>query len=438
MSDSFVVEGVIVTVEEMPLSPAEGLLLEDIDSSLLNFINNRVKQFATRVTGLFRDEPDPSGPNPAIPSERPTMKKFRVKLQYPRSRKDAKYGHYRPDVLYVYADSSPEAKRKAEEYVRTKLEPVENDETRRYIRHNYLQDVKRKFMDLKSERVSGWKGFTDMLSHVANKRGEMTPLYYFDEGDFETLLKQSKKKSFDKDLKKLGKKEQSLLKRFYFHMAQSPWLDNIARAMLDDDLAAKMRRLGKKASWDVEDELPDSSATPDWDYWSVFEPDDEEEAKLLQNADTVKDVFEIGRRFGISPTDLRAVKERLFVGVDEQERSLQKLWSWLNRRIRLSPKNRIFWDSDYANPKLVKYGIRWDELVDELLNATEDWTEYMPIRWLPGENTSEASSWLWDFYRDGKPKREPRAKQWKAALEYLLDYRREAVGKKELKDYVPF
>src|SRR5579859_771153 len=168
----FTIEGIYVTISEIALEEYENVLLEDISASFLKTIHDKVYKFAKNIENKYKYQLPPAPPE--------KLKKFRVKLRYPKSKKEARLGHYRPDTMYVYATSMADAKKKAEEYIRTKLEPVENDETKHY-RFNYLKDVKKKHLNMNVKHVKDWNDLVATLKHVANNRGDLTPLDYFDE-----------------------------------------------------------------------------------------------------------------------------------------------------------------------------------------------------------------------------------------------------------------
>jgi hypothetical protein len=391
--------------------------------------------------------------------------------------------------MYVFASSNKEAKEQVDRWVRNKLEPVENDETRRFPKNNYLKNAKKQHLKIKATRSRTWDDLVDALTHVSSKRGELTPLDYFDEEDFKTLLKRAKRKNFEESLMQLGKNEQRLLKRFYFHMAQSPWLDEETRRLLDGNMDRVMKSLGGKipprdrvqGEEDGKDDQP-------WTYWSIFEPKTEEEQReLVAGIGSTKDAFNVAAKFGIAPKDLRPIKERLFgfedyrfalkkklfeylrskiplrpehrvfhesdynnplltkngvywekdlrpikerlFGFEDYRFALKKkLFEYLRSKIPLRPEHRVFHESDYNNPLLTKNGVYWDQLTSEVFQGSGggEFAELLPFtrRTHADESTStEEMQWLWDFYKQGKPKRMPNWEQWKKSLEYLLEYR---------------
>jgi hypothetical protein len=410
--NSFFVNEIHVDIEEIALEPHETLLLELAQPDLINFIKNQVDGFANKVADRYRHQEVP---------EKSNVKKYRVTLRYPRSKRKAWLGHYTPDTMYIYASSVRDAKQRTEEHLRNKLEPVENDETRRYPRNNYLQSVKRKHLDLKAEPVATWTDLVKTLRHVAQRKGELTPLDYFDENDLRILIRQAKKQDFNHDLKKLTIPEQRLLKRMYFHMAQSPWLTQPTKALLDSELKAKMRLLGgKKFAYEREVGEEPETWTPPTDYWSVFEPKTQgEENKLLDSIRSTKDVFDVARRYGISPRDLKQVKVDLFGAEDTYLDAQIRLFDYLKRRIRLSPNNRIFHESDYTDPRLAK--IHWDEMTEGLINSREGYAEAFPFNDI--EDFKEAAEWLWDFYKQGRPRKPNNFSRLNDSLRHVLQYR---------------
>lgn len=429
---SFSVEDIFVELEEIPLASHEQVLLERVDSTLLKFITNRVSNLATdivnrlgnRISDLPQEEPRLGDP---IPGETKELSKFRVTLRYPRSKRKEWLGHYTKGVMYVYADNVSDAKKRVEEYIRNKLEPVENDETRRFPKYNYLKGVKKAHLELNAKKVNSWDDLVAALKHVANTRNELTPLDYFDENDLKIILKAAKKGNFDKLLRKIPPKEQRLLKRFYFHMAQSPWLSQETKLMLDDELTKRMRRLGKipferEIGEEDEDTDPLHPTNPEWSYWSIREPkSDKEERELMLGIQKVKDVFDVARRYGIPPNDLRKVKDHLYAEQVTQVENLRTLYRWLRKTIKLSPKSKLFKDTDYANPVLAnRYGIAWDEIVDHLMHTKESYAEAFPFK---EDETNKASSWLWDFYKNGMPVKPSNLEQWKGALQHVLEYK---------------
>jgi hypothetical protein len=77
---------------------------------------------------------------------------------------------------------------------------------------------------------------------------------------------------------------------------------------------------------------------------------------------------------------------------------------------------------------LTKNGVYWDQLTSEVFQGSGggEFAELLPFtrRTHADESTStEEMQWLWDFYKQGKPKRMPNWEQWKKSLEYLLEYR---------------
>lgn len=431
----FCVGGVYVSVQEVPLEMHEELMLERAEPELLNFIKTRLTNLANRVLNIKRPEPERNVPvvrtfKPPVDVPEEKLKKFKVTLQYPRNSMKAKLGHYLPDVMYVFASSNKEAKEQVDRWVRNKLEPVENDETRRFPKNNYLKNAKKQHLKIKATRSRTWDDLVDALTHVSSKRGELTPLDYFDEEDFKTLLKRAKRKNFEESLMQLGKNEQRLLKRFYFHMAQSPWLDEETRRLLDGNMDRVMKSLGGKipprdrvqGEEDGKDDQP-------WTYWSIFEPKTEEEQReLVAGIGSTKDAFNVAAKFGIAPKDLRPIKERLFGFEDYRFALKKKLFEYLRSKIPLRPEHRVFHESDYNNPLLTKNGVYWDQLTSEVFQGSGggEFAELLPFtrRTHADESTStEEMQWLWDFYKQGKPKRMPNWEQWKKSLEYLLEYR---------------
>ena len=444
---SFVVGEIRATITAVPLEKHEEVLLEHADQELLNFIRDRVTQFAHDVMGL-RPSRNASLVKPsgfATAKEKATepkteLKKFRVTLRYPKSKRKAHLGHYQPYLMYVYANSINDAKKRAEEYIRYKLEPVENDETRRYPRHNYIKDIKRKHMDLNVKKVDNWDDLVGILKHITDKHGDLTPLDYFDEKDLKIVLQQAKSKDFPKALGKLSLKEKKLLKRMYFHMAQSPWLDPETKKLLDGSLDKTMRKLSREPEEATFN--PAEFERSDWNYQSVFEPKtEEEEQALLNDIVSVKDAYEAARRFGIPAKDLRDHANKRFGEEDKTIDAERLLYRYLRKKIKISPKAKIIQEGDYSNPALFdKYGLRWDELMDDLLNNHETYGEAFPFVDPKDPNNteveSEASDWTWDFYKNGMPAKPSKVDRLKKTLQELIDYRdRIRAGEKTFNTY---
>lgn len=373
----FVVEGINISITE--------------DFSLSNIIRDKVKSLANQIVYRY--------------SEVPT-KKYKVSLQYPRSGKQAKLGHYLPDNIYIYASSSKEAKEKTERYIRNKLEPVENDETRRYPKDNYLKKAKSKHLDIKAKQVRSWDDFTDSINNID----------YLDDKDFDMLIKTSKKRNFVDLLQRLTKKEQKKLKFLYFRGVDQE---------MPEELTQTMNLLGsKKIGHLPEKEKP---IPGQWNYWSVFEPKTQEEIdKLVMGIGETKQVFDIANKFGISVKDLRAVKDDLFKAENEYLDNMRMLYKWLRKSIKVSPTNKLF-ESDWSNPLWVKkYGVHWDTLIQTLMGP-EGAEVGFPFtdKENPDEtkSSSDAQEWVWDFYKKGMPQKRPQVEQWTEALKHMLDYR---------------
>lgn len=450
----FVVRDVEIEICEVPMASHEQMLLERAEPELLNFIRDRVTHFAQQVRGMAKPqqalpEPEPEDKFKLEPGPEENLRKFKVSLRYPRSKRKEWLGHYVKDTMYVYAKSVNDAKRRAEEYIRYKLEPVENDESRRFPKYNYLKNVKRKHLDMQVQRVNNWNDLVATLRHISTHRGELTPLDYLDENDLKIILKTAKSKNFLDLLKRLKPNEQKLLKRFYFHMAQSPWLDGETKAMLGA-IEPTMRMLGgKKVPYerepgDDDEEIdPMQPTDPDWSYWSVREPKTQAEIdKLIEKISTVRDVFEIGRRFGISPKELRAVKDSLFKAEDEYIGHQKELFNFLRKQLKVSPNNLIF-QTDYANPLWAKkYGVNWDELVENLLTSREGYANALPFTDDADPDSTvtkeKAANWIWHFYQRGMPRKKKPLEQLEAALKHVLEYRERIKSKKRPDENVPF
>ena len=127
----------------------------------------------------------------------------------------------------------------------------------------------------------------------------------------------------------------------------------------------------------------------------------------------------------------------------------RQFWRELRRTVQfgkgLSYKNRIFWDSDYSDPRIAKkYGVKWDEISEHFLKYGSTSGARIPVSYSDDPDSTsendEASEWLWDFYRRGLPPKPNALKQWKNALEHLIEYKQSQQDQQYSNedDYVPF
>lgn len=395
-----------IHVEEVSFTAQEELLFEDVYHSVIGKLRN----FADKFIKLY---------TPA--------KKFRVTLRYPKTSTGAKLGHYVPDTMYVFATNEKEARDKAEELMRNKLEPVENLE-KRFPKHNYLKDVKKKHLNLRTKEVRSWEDFVKML-------GEIKPsdylTDYFDEKDLQMILR---RKDLAADLKKMDSRQQRMLKKIYLTLSQDPYLSDETKGLLNGLPKAK----AKKA------EIKDKPQK-EWPYWSIFEPKtDEKERELINRISDVKDVFQAGMKFGIPPRDIRSVASPE-MDADKQyhyeiKRVYDRVMELITNQIKLKQRRsldgiiingkkiknpvksfkKLIEDGDYNSKIVSDLGIQWDQIVQSFMYSSE--YPAFPFHYQHADETetdTKASEFLWELMYN-PPKARAKVDYYRDALEKLL------------------
>jgi hypothetical protein len=439
---NFCINAIEVSVKEIPMLHHERIMLEEADAELINFIKSTLQTFANKTLAVLRTKQFPKPKD--YPEEK--LKKYKVSLRYPRTSSGKKLGHYLPDNMYVFAKDANDAKARAEEFIRNKYEPIENDE-RRHRKINFLKDLEKKHLDMKTKEVRSWDDLVQMFGDIGKKSGAYL-LDYFDERDLQTILKKAKKKDFEKELAKLDKVQQRILKKVYFILTQDPYISDDTKKLIDGETTVTINKLGRSIKPSVTEREPGTEDEVDWPYWSIFEPkSDKEETDLRGNMNSVNDVFMAARRYGIPAKDLRymaadevdkdykdfnnkkelynyiigimknAVAKKISNTVDEKgKRYYKKLF----REIFTTDKY-----DDWNNSVLPKLGIHWDQIVKSLASGEYDAWPFArqsddSIR-NEGERPEE---WLWKFIKD-KPRVQPLYMYYQDALNKLLARRDE-------------
>lgn len=347
-------------------------------------------------------------------------RKYRVTFNAPKTAAAAKKGLFDEDIVYVAARNPTQAKRTALEWLRSHLEPREEDTRKRIPRNNYLKNIDSKYLDMKARVIGSWSDIVKLLEYVSTRREE--PTQFFDDQEIEIVLDMMQNKRKNQYLSKLGNSERNTLKKLLKAVWQNP-------SQLAPGLQAVMRipEDGLNTIHSTITNAPNRIAdtTPaETQKTSVYRQKltQQEVDDILGKISTYPDVLREANRLGINKSDLETSYDEMFRAEDEYHEDLKKVWKWLYNKVRLPSSAKVFGD-DHASPYWAKRGINWEDLamqVTELglssfshptFGHYEDKSDY--IEW--------AVPFLWKLYANGPPKpRMTKVEKYKHVLDKIM------------------
>lgn len=346
----------------------------------------------------------------------PGFRKYRVEFIAPRSIKDQRTGQFMDDTVYVIANNGHSAKRLAHDWIAGRFEPRENDPSPAR-KKNYLKDIEKKHLDIKSKVVGSWREVIDMLSYAATRRENIVD--FIDEPELQIIADTLSTKSRDRYLNSLTEPQRQglrkVLKASRLHPQQWSGPDGRRAQELATQIDHLIRLTRLK-----DDPTEIRTKNPYLDKLTPKEVD-----KILGRISSYPDVIREAARFGIPKQELDSFVRDKFqwedINFDERKRLYQDMRKRLGIRsthiaMQSDPRSKLFhnrfeWDR-YANEVLPTMGFQ--TIVIPGQNSTDDYDGQANYE-------NQAISWLWDFYAQGPPKSTPATQRYKDAFEEILN-----------------
>lgn len=346
----------------------------------------------------------------------PNFRKYRVEFAAPRSIKAQRTGQFADDTVYVIANSSHAAKRLAHDWIVNRFEPRENDPSP-VRKKNYLKNIEKKHLDMKSKVVGSWRDVMDMLAYAATRRENIVD--FIDEPELQIIADTLSTKARDRYLGALTEPQRQGLRKILKTARLRPELWSGPGGRRSLELATQIDHLIRLTR--IQDGPREIRVRNP--YLDKLTPKDVD--NILGRIGSYPDVVREAARFGIPKQELDSFVRDKFQWEDINFDERKRLYQDMRKRLGIRSTHSVM-QSD-PRSKFFHNRFEWDRYANEVLPTMGFQTIVIPGQDNTDDHEGQANyenqaiSWLWDFYTKGPPKSTPATQRYKDAFEEILN-----------------